>query len=192
MSNALASRFWMCGLVALAVGGGAAALPHPAKSVSPKPEPRQAPPPRPAGKGRGVPPEQFAAWLNEEHRRQHFADLGVRLSGDPDHPDPARDRAAEELTRQAPVPPERLARFEWLKEFPDLRLQGWNGIVQEVRETPAGAIARITISPSLSSLEHGHPKVGYLEETYRRTDAGWVYVEGKPGESWHPRVIVYP
>jgi hypothetical protein len=79
-----------------------------------------------------------------------------------------------------------------LKEFPDLRLQGWNGIVQEVRETPEGAIARITISPSLSSLKDGTALAGHLEETYRRTDAGWVYVEGKPGETWHPRVIVFP
>lgn len=123
----------------------------------------------------------------EEIRRPHRNTMRVEIAARDDSPPiPAHIRAAEELTRQAPVPAERLAPYEWLKKHPEIRLRGWRGMVQEVRDTPEGTLARITITPDLDSVKDGLILVGHLEETYRRTDAGWVHVEGRTGE---PRVL---
>jgi hypothetical protein len=49
------------------------------------------------------------------------------------------------------TPEQRIARFEWLNEIPNLQLTGWHGIVQNMQAIPGGTLITLEIYPQATA-----------------------------------------
>jgi hypothetical protein len=95
-----------------------------------------------------------------------------------------QEEISQQFHRLDPVPPERLAHFQWCND-PSLRCVGWYGVLKELLEIPGGWLVQVEVSPRLEAItEDGLPRgIAFtsdrFRETYEWTAAGLRFVKGE-------------
>ncbi|WP_406698699.1 hypothetical protein V5E97_07405 [Singulisphaera sp. Ch08] len=85
--------------------------------------------------------------------------------------------------------PDRLAYFDWLKAVPDLRCNGWDGILTKADAIEGGYVINVTFKPILASPEGSHKTASAFNEVYELSNQGLKYVSGS-GNSLPPMLIL--
>ena len=129
-------------------------------------------------------PELVAA-RNQARLTEYLTYRGTSIEIKPDTPVASRDlhaSIAKAFSTANLLPQARLAHFAWLDHsiLPDLRCNGWGGVIHEVKPARRGLFVTVSVSPVLA-LPHGGPvsTPGSFLETYEYANGQWRFLSGK-------------
>lgn len=143
------------------------------------------------GKGAAGMVEAGRVPFEQRLRDQYLADHGTQFSLGVLEDTPQHRQVLKEISAAGRSEKDRVGRYAWLnKMYPDIRFNGWSGVLLGVEPTPGGLKVTLAITPRVSRpREHAMTVMG-LRESYILTDEGLVYLTTEP-EGVPPGVVTF-
>lgn len=128
-----------------------------------------------------------ASWMNKPPG--HLG-LTVQIKDTDDNIE-LRKQVAERLRTANLVPPARTVHFRWLGDAWNARIDGWNGLIQEVQTTPRGWIVTVKIFPRITVPRNKAPIVmDYVLERYEMANGRLTLLNFTGSPNRHPSTII--